>query len=309
MTTRPDTDGSTAPADRLARALHGGLPVSERRLDLGGVSTSLLEGGDGPPVVLLHGVGMFAEMWTYRVIRHLVASHRVVAPDLPGHGRSVVGAGTRLDAPAMVAWLEELIAQSCPEPPTLVGASLGGSLAAHFGIEHSDRVRRIVLVASGSLAPFRPTAPGSLLALARYMRRPSPSGLDRFFRYALHDPERVLPAMGEWWAALRAYHIDRTKQPGVRRASTQLLRRIGMRRIPADRLGRITVPVALIWGRKDRMMPFRIAERASARFGWALYPIDNAGHAMLFDRPDASLEALTAAISTEDERSPEHGSS
>jgi pimeloyl-ACP methyl ester carboxylesterase len=294
MTTRPDTDSSMARADQLARALHEGLPVTERRLDLAGVSTSLIEGGVGPPVVLLHGVGMFAEMWTYRVIADLLASHRVVAPDLPGHGRSVLRASTRLDAPAMVAWLGELISQTCSEPPTLVGASLGGSFAAHFGIEHGDRVRRIVLIASGSLGPFRP--PGALLALLWYMWRPSPASFDRFFRYVLQDPERVLPGMGEWFAALRAYHVDRTKQPSLRRASAQLLRRIGMRRIPADRLRKITVPVALIWGRNDRVMRFPIAERASARFGWALYPIDRADHASLFDQPDASLEALRAAI-------------
>ena len=250
---------------------------------------------------------MFAEMWA-GVIPHLLASHRIVAPDLPGHGRSEVRAGTRLDAPAMVAWLGELIAQTCSEPPTLVGASLGGSLAAHFGIDHGDRVRRIVLVASGSLAPFRP-APGPLLALVRYLWRPSPAGFDRFFRHALHDPDRVLPAMGEWWAALRAYHIDRTKQPSLRRANRELLRRIGMRQIPADRLGKITVPVALIWGRNDRVMRFRIAEQASTRFGWRLYPIDNADHASLFDQPDASLEALGAAMGREGERSPGTGSS
>jgi pimeloyl-ACP methyl ester carboxylesterase len=295
MTTRPATDSSMAPADRLARALHAGLPVSERRLDLAGVSTCLLEGGEGPPVVLLHGLGMFAEMWA-GAIPYLVTGHRLVAPDLPGHGRSEVPAGTRLDAPAMVAWLGELITQTCSEPPILVGASLGGSLAAHFGIDHGDRVRRIVLVASGSLGPFRPT-PGALLALLRYLARPSPAGFDRFFRQVLHDPDRVLPAMGEWWPALRAYHIDRARQPSLRRANRELLRRIGMRQIPADRLGKITVPVALIWGRNDRAWRFRIAEQASARFGWRLYPIDNADHAQIYDQPDASLGALRAAMS------------
>lgn len=295
MTTRSETDGSMARADRLARALHEGLPVTERRLDLAGVSTSLLEGGDGPPVVLLHGVGMFAEMWG-GVIPHLVASHhRVVAPDLPGQGRSEMRAGIRLDAPAMVGWLGELIAQTCSEPPILVGASLGGSFAAHFGVEHSDRIRRIVLVASGSIGPFRPAAPGALLALARYMSRPSPAGFDRFFRYALYDPERVSTSTADWPPAWRAYHIDRTKQPGVRRANTQLLRRIGMRRIPAERLEKITVPVALIWGRNDRIMRFRIAERASARFGWRLYPIDNCGH-FTYEQFDAFLDAFRAAV-------------
>jgi pimeloyl-ACP methyl ester carboxylesterase len=64
-----------------------------------------------------------------------------------------------------------------------------------------------------------------------------------------------------------------------------------------DRLGKITVPVALIWGRNDRAWRFRIAEQASARFGWRLYPIDNADHAQIYDQPDASLGALRAAMS------------
>ena len=112
------------------------LPVTERRLDLAGVSTSLLEGGEGPPIVLLHGQGGFAAMWG-RVIPHLVGSHHVAVPDLPGLGHSEVRAGN-LDAPAMVAWLGELIEQTCAEPPVLVGHSLGGSFAAHFAIERGD---------------------------------------------------------------------------------------------------------------------------------------------------------------------------
>jgi len=55
------------------------------------------------------------------------------------------------------------------------------------------------------------------------------------------------------------------------------------------------VPVALIWGRNDRVMRFRTAEKASARFGWPLYPID-AGHIPMAEGPDAFLEALRAAM-------------
>jgi pimeloyl-ACP methyl ester carboxylesterase len=269
------------------------LPVTERRLDLAGASTSLLEGGEGPPLVLLHGQGGFAAQWG-RVIPHLVGSHHVVAPDLPGLGYSEVRAGT-LDASAMVAWLGELIEQTCAEPPVLVGHSLGGSFAAHFAIEHGDRLRGIVLVDSGSLAPFRP-APGALAALVRYIRRPSAATYERFSRQVFFDPDRVRTEGGERWEALKAYHVDRTSQPSVRAANRQLLRRIGVRRIPPDQLRKIDVPVALIWGRNDRIMRFRIAEEASARFGWPLYPIDDCGHVSSVERPDAFLEALHAAI-------------
>lgn len=296
MNTERDTDSSMARAEQLARALHEGLPVTERRLDLAGVSTSVLEGGDGPPIVLLHGQGGFAESWG-SVIPRLVGSHRVVAPDLPGLGRSVVRTGP-LDAPGVLAWLHELISETCAEPPTLVGGSLGGTVAAHFAIEHGDLLRRIVLVDSGSLGRFRP-APGALLALVRYIHNPSPATNDRFFRYMVHDPDRARAAMGDRRARSQAYHIDRASQPSVREANRRLLRAMGVKRIPSDRLRRITVPVALIWGRNDRIMRFRIAEKASARFGWPLYPIDDCGHASSMEQPEAFLEALRVAMGEE----------
>jgi pimeloyl-ACP methyl ester carboxylesterase len=147
MSANGDTDDATT-SRPLARLLEG-LPVTDRRLDLAGISTSLLEGGEGPPIVLLHGQGGFAAHWV-RVIPHLAGTHRVVAPDLPGLGESEVRVG-RLDVPGLVEWLGGLIAQTCREPPTLVGISVGGALAARFAITYGDRVRRIVLVGSGGL--------------------------------------------------------------------------------------------------------------------------------------------------------------
>ena len=60
-----------------------GIPVTERRLQLAGVSTAVLEGGDGPPMVLLHGLSEFALAWL-QVLPQLVRTHRVIIPDLPG---------------------------------------------------------------------------------------------------------------------------------------------------------------------------------------------------------------------------------
>jgi pimeloyl-ACP methyl ester carboxylesterase len=296
MEARQELDGAYGRSGGMAvrDQLLEDLPVTERRLDLAEVSTSLLEGGEGPPIVLLHGQGGFAQMWA-RVIPHLVGHHRVVAPDLPGLGRSEVLAGT-LDAPRVVAWLGDLIAQTCAEPPTLIGHSLGGTFAAHFAIEHGDRVRRIVLVDSGSLGRFRPALP-VLLALLRFSARPSPATHDRFLRQVFVDAERARAGWGDRWAAFEEYHIDRAAQPSVGAANRQLLRRMGVRRVPPDQLRKIGVPVALIWGRNDPVMRFRIAEEASARLGWPLYPIDDCGHVPHVERPDAFLEALHAAIS------------
>ena len=98
--------------DDARRRLLAGAPVTERRLDLAGVSTAVLEGGDGPPVVLLHGQNGWSGMWL-PVIADLVTTHRVVAPDLPGLGASVVPDGPP-DAARVLAWLGELIQRTCP---------------------------------------------------------------------------------------------------------------------------------------------------------------------------------------------------
>src|SRR5438445_2118152 len=102
------------------------IPVAERRLELAGVSTAVLEGGDGPPIVLLHGPGEYAAKWM-RVIPDLATTYRVVAPDLPGHGTSEVTDGP-LDADRVFAWIDELIEQTCTSPPALIGHLLGGAI-------------------------------------------------------------------------------------------------------------------------------------------------------------------------------------
>jgi pimeloyl-ACP methyl ester carboxylesterase len=292
MSATGDTDGPQSGAGGLARLLDG-LPVAECRLDLAGVSTWLVQGGDGAPIVLLHGQGGFAAQWA-QVLPHLVATHRVVAPDLPGLGRSEVRA-TRLDARGVVDWLDALIEQTCAQPPTLAGISLGGALAARFAVEHGDRARQIVLVNSGSLGRALPT-PGALVALVRYSIRRNVANFDRLIRYVVVDPDRVRAEWGSRWAAFAEYDMDRTAQRSVRAADSQLLRRINMPRIPPDQLRKISVPVALIWSRNDRITRFRIAEQASARFGWPLYPIDDCGHFAIGERPDAFVDALRAAM-------------
>ena len=65
-----------------------GLPLHERRLELDGTSTTVLEGGDGPPLVLLHGgIECGGAVWA-PVVGRLTERHRVVIPDLPGLGES-----------------------------------------------------------------------------------------------------------------------------------------------------------------------------------------------------------------------------
>lgn len=268
-----------------------GLPVTERRLQLAGVSTAVLEGGAGPPMVLL--AGEFAAVWM-RVIPNLVTTHRVIAPDLPGLGASEAPDGP-VDADAALAWLDELIDQTCAIPPVLVGKGAGGALAARFTIDHSDRVDRLVLVDTYGLDRFRPP-PGMALSFIGVLLRPSERGLQRSFRnYCFVDLDGVRAAMGERYEWMAAYALDRFRTPSVKAAMRSLFRRLAST-IPSQDLDRIAVPTTLIWGRHDVGMRLNVAEAASVRYGWPLHVIENARDDPAIEQPAAFLDALRTAL-------------
>jgi pimeloyl-ACP methyl ester carboxylesterase len=288
---RHATGGPTDVGGPRARLL-AGLPVIERRLSLAGISTSVLDGGAGPRIVLLHGPGEFAGKWR-RVIPDLARTHRVIAPDLPGHGASPLPDG-RLDAPEMLAWLGELIKRTCPSPPVLVGHVLGGAIAARFAIERSDRLERLVLVDSLGLAAFRPR-PRFALAMLGFLARPTPGTYGRFMRQCSFDLDDLQRQMGEDWEPYAAYSLELARGAGAK-AAGRVMRRCGLPRIPAAELARITVPTTLIWGRHDRAIPLRVADAASARYGWPLHVVEGCADDPPRDRPEAFLEALRAAL-------------
>jgi pimeloyl-ACP methyl ester carboxylesterase len=74
--------------------------------------------------------------------------------------------------------------------------------------------------------------------------------------------------------------------------------KIGTKQIPDTELQRINIPTGLLWGRYDRMIPLRLAEAASSKFGWPLHIINDAGHVPHIEQPEAFLRALRTALGT-----------
>jgi pimeloyl-ACP methyl ester carboxylesterase len=283
--------GRRSAGEDARERLLSGLPVTERRLQLARVSTAVLEGGDGQPIIFLQGE--FAAVWM-RVIPELVMTHRVIAPDLPGLGASEVS-DRPLDANTVLTWLDELIEQTCAIPPVLVGKGPAGALAARFAIEHGDRIDRLVLVDTHGLARFRPP-PGMALSFVGVMLRPTERGLQRGFRhYCFVDLDGVRAELGERYDWMAAYALDRFRTPSVKAAMRSLMRQLASA-IPSRDLDRIAVPTTLIWGRHDLGIPLNVAEAASARYGWPLHVIENARDDPAIEQPEAFLKALRTAL-------------
>jgi pimeloyl-ACP methyl ester carboxylesterase len=284
------TEASTSADDRSR--LLAGLPVRERRLELAGTSTAVLEGGDGPPIVLLHGPGESAANWRW-VIPGLAETHRVIAPDLPAHASTDAPEG-QLDADRVLAWLGELIDRTCGEPPALVGHVIGGAIAARFAIATGGRLSRLVLVDSLGLARFRP-APRFAYGLATFATRPNERRYDRFMRQCAFDLDALRDRMGADWEPFADYNLELARGPKAK-AAGKLLRRVGLPRIAPEELARISVPTSLIWGRHDRANRLRVAEAASERYGWPLRVIDRSADDPARDQPEEFLRVLHVAL-------------
>jgi pimeloyl-ACP methyl ester carboxylesterase len=286
--------GTTASAeDGVRDRLLTGMPVTERRLELAGVSTTVLEGGEGPPVIFLHGPGEFGAKWM-RVIPDLVGTNRVIAPDLPGHGASGVPDGG-LDAGRVLAWLDELIECTCDARPVLVGHLLGGAIAARYASKYTDRLSGLVLVGSLGLAKFRPS-PRFAIALVRFMIHPSERSSERLWQRCTVDLADVQRQMGERWNTFEAYYVGRAREKSGKSALRSLMGSVGTPVIPAAELARIVVPTTLIWGRENTGVRLAIGEAASARHGWPLQVIDDAADDPPMEQPQAFLKALRASL-------------
>ena len=272
--------------------LLSGVPVTERRLQLAGVSTAVLEGGDGPPLVLLHGGIECGGAYWAPVLDALADRHRVIVPDLPGLGESepVV----RLDAAGFADWFAALVRETCQERPTLIAHSLDGSLAARFAVAHGDLLRRLVIYAAPGIGPYR--VPLGLRVMAmRFGLRPTKRNAERFDRFAFYDFDQARRRDPAWFEAFSAYTRLRAAVPHVKRTMGQLLK-AGTKQVPNAELRRIEVPTTLLWGAHDRFVPLGLAEGASTRLGWPLHVIDDTGHAAHIEQPDAVLRALHAAL-------------
>ena len=265
-----------------------GAPVTEQECELAGAKTAVLEGGEGPPLVLLHGaIECGAAIWA-PVLSHLAARHRVIVPDFPGLGESQPL--TRIDPDSFSVWLRELFEARTITSPTVVAHSMIGGLAARFASQYGSLLSRLVVYAAPGIGRYRMPLELRYRAL-RFAVAPTLANFERFQRYALWDRDFTRARDPDWFDAFSAYTVARARDPDVKATMRRLVstRAWG---VPHDQLARIDVPTALLWGHEDRMAPIRIARLAARRHGWPLVVIDRAGHVPHIEQGDAFVTAL-----------------
>jgi pimeloyl-ACP methyl ester carboxylesterase len=223
------TRSQSTHAQRIQARLIAAAPLTERREVFAGISTNIMEGGEGPPMILLHGAGEYWAVWL-NVVRDLVGTHRVIVADLPGHGGSL-DIERKLDADTVLRWVDQLIDATCDAPPTLVGHLLGGAIAARYASRHPARLAHLVLVDTMGLRWFRPkfqfAAP-----MVRIMIMPTPESRDRLCNECFVDFDQVGERFGDVWDDLLDYAPDRAQRPENQSAPRSLMPRCGAPRSP-----------------------------------------------------------------------------
>jgi pimeloyl-ACP methyl ester carboxylesterase len=249
--------------------------------------------GDGPPLVLVHGVATGRAVWRH-VVPELATRHLVATPDLPGFGASPpVGRGFVLEevADALADGLADV-----PAPFDLLGNSLGGAVALVLAERRPELVRRLILAAPAGMAPRRGAVPAvagrvaPVLIAARRRAGPPLAGSAAARRLLLAgivvDPAGTSP--DEARAMMLASQGSTRIGAAIKSVAEADLR---------ARLARLEVPVAFLWGDRDHLFP--VAGLPALR---ALVPharaevIAGAGHVPQFDRPAEFITSLERLI-------------
>ena len=263
----------------------------ERELVVDGARLRYAVAGDGLPVVLVHGLGGTIENWR-GLAPALARRHRVLVPDLPGHGHSA----PLPEAGHLDDFAEVVLAMAEAEgigSAVWIGHSLGGTVALRAAVRRPDAVRGVVLAAAAGIGSStrlgRVTVtlmglaqPGK--AIAPFRRTVARSRLGRrlaFDWWGVGDAAALEPELAEGFLEGPAHHT-KTRQAGRALLATD----------PLDGLERIACPVLCLWGASDKWVKLDDGVEYARRLGAPLRTIAGCGHLLIGERPDVCLAAI-----------------
>jgi pimeloyl-ACP methyl ester carboxylesterase len=293
------------PHVRPPKALHSGW------VHVGSVRVHHTHGGQGSPVLFIHGLGSSGYIeWRFN-LEPAGARHRVYAPDLPGFGRSDKPRA-RYGIPYFTRFIERYLESRDVRSVAVVGASLGGRIALELTLKHPDLVSKLVLV--NALGLGRPNVRVSyglvtiprvgeaLMGLARDALRWAPPAMIR--RVAA----RYSGATADLNRTMDDVYIDHLRElyaaEGFHDAYLATVRSLvtpqavfGAHQDMTKRLNELNVPVLLIWGADDPLFPVAHASRAHALIERSrLAVIEGAGHTPQAERPEEFNRVLNTFL-------------
>ena len=258
--------------------------------EIDGYGVHYIDHGHGPAIVMVHGFG--GSTYSYRhLIPVFAQDHRVIAVDLKGFGLSERDADAGLSQTAQVAMLKALLDRCAVDRAVFIGHSMGGGVSLRFASMHPHMVRALVLAASATGEERFAERTGIRRASPpRWLLRPALPLLagiasSRLLKLLYHDTSAITPDVRDAYMlpgrikgsmdGLLAMMRDRTTDP------------------PVDD-SRVTMPVLLLNGAHDAVVPLKVAQQLRERLPHArLVVIERAAHGLLEERPQECISAIT----------------
>jgi pimeloyl-ACP methyl ester carboxylesterase len=237
-----------------------------------------------PAIVFLHGAGLDHTVWQLPARSFAWHGHSVLAPDLPGHGRSE---GPALGSLAeMAAWVGKLLDAAGVRQAALVGHSMGGAIAIEAAAALGERVSRVALLGTAGAIPVH----RDLLVAAR--EQPDTAyRMMTAWAFGARAKTGGNPAPGLWMTGA-AMALFARNAAGVLATD---LEACNVWKSGADAARKLRCPALVLLGANDIMTPTKTGrELAGLIAGSRTVTIEDCGHMMLSEAPDAVLDALIA---------------
>lgn len=273
----------------------------EKFVQVDGCTISYVDEGEGPVLLLVHGIGGSKNNWA-PTIEHFSRSHRVIALDLPCHAKSsVVQADGSLALYAGA--IRGLLAHLGVARVSIAGNSLGGLITLHIALHHPELVESIILVDNAGShwfpSPFRwlvRRLPARMLKKLILLTQSTSARYSFLYRFA------GIYKMNIYTRNLIEEAVAVARKPDLEAylEAYMLTGRMAVSVNYADRLGEITRPTLIVWGQKDLGLPLKIGQEENRLIrGSFLVAIPEAAHVPQLDQPElfnAAVERFLAGV-------------
>jgi pimeloyl-ACP methyl ester carboxylesterase len=263
--------------------------------EIAGIRTRYWVGGEGPPLILVHGLGGAAYNFT-ELGPLLARRHRVLIPDLPGHSGTaplpaVEGLGDLAGHVVRVAERENML------PAAVLGYSMGGVVALRLAVAWPEHTSALALVAPAGIVSL--TRRAEIWMFVVGVLRPARHAA-RLRRLIARRPFLRYPVFGYWGAedpsALTPESVLGLLEGPPSHTDVGAAGRALVKDDPRPDLDRVRCPMLLLWGARDRLVPLADGFEYARRLRCPIRTLPAAGHLVVMEQPAACAELLTAFL-------------